>query len=103
VDETMVQRYSQEFDSALRKHYKVEEPGLQFFVVHKSVDEDHIKMAAEIIAQYADAPTMKELVRQMAQYAVRFKLGKFDGIYRHYCWAIKILERIKISVRLCNG
>jgi pyrroloquinoline quinone (PQQ) biosynthesis protein C len=84
VDETMVQRYSEEFDKALRKHYKVDEPALQFFIVHKSVDEDHIKMAAEIIAQYTDSPTIEELVWQTAQHAVRFKLGKFDGIYRHY-------------------
>jgi pyrroloquinoline quinone (PQQ) biosynthesis protein C len=84
VDETMVQRYSEEFDSFLRKHYSLGDSSLQFFTVHKAADEDHIKMASEIIARYTDSPAMEQLVRQTAEYAVRFKLGKFDGIYRHY-------------------
>lgn len=84
VDETMVQRYSEEFDTYLRKHYKLADSALQFFLVHRVADEDHIKMASEIIARYTDSPEMEQRVRQTAQYAVRFKLGKFDGIYRHY-------------------
>lgn len=84
VDETMVQRYSEEFDSSLRKHYSLGDASLQFFIVHKAADEDHIKMASEIIARYTDSPAMEKLVRQTAEYAVRFKLGKFEGIYRHY-------------------
>jgi pyrroloquinoline quinone (PQQ) biosynthesis protein C len=84
VDETMVQRYSEEFDNSLRKHYKVGESSLQFFIVHKAADEDHIRLASEIIARYTDSPEMEHAVREMAQFAVRFKLGKFDGIYRHY-------------------
>jgi hypothetical protein len=42
-------------------------------------------MASEIISRYTDSPEMEQRVRQTADYAVRFKLGKFDGIYRHYC------------------
>ncbi|HEY6368353.1 MAG TPA: iron-containing redox enzyme family protein [Candidatus Binatia bacterium] len=84
VDETMVQRYSEEFDSSLRKRYSLGDSSLQFFIVHKAADEDHIKMASEIIARYTDSPAMEKLVRQTAEYAVRFKLGKFEGIYRHY-------------------
>jgi len=84
VDETMVQRYSEEFDTHMRKHYNLGDSALQFFLVHKVADEDHIKMASEIIARYTDSAAMEQLVRQTANYAVRFKLGKFDGIYRHY-------------------
>jgi pyrroloquinoline quinone (PQQ) biosynthesis protein C len=84
VDETMVQRYSEEFDICLRKHYNLGDSALQFFLVHKAVDEDHIKMAADIIARHTNSPAMEQRVREMADYAVRFKLGKFDGIYRHY-------------------
>lgn len=84
VDETMVQRYSEEFDTHMRQHYDLGDSALQFFLVHKVADEDHIKMASEIIARYTDSPAMEQLVWQTADYAVRFKLGKFDGIYRHY-------------------
>jgi pyrroloquinoline quinone (PQQ) biosynthesis protein C len=84
VDETMVQRYSEEFDTHMRKYYNLGDSALQFFLVHKLADEDHIKMASEIIARYTDSPAMEQLVWQTADYAVRFKLGKFDGIYRHY-------------------
>ena len=84
VDETMVQRYSEEFDTYMRKHYDLGDSALQFFLVHKVADEDHIKMASDIIARYTDSPAMEQLVWQTADYAVRFKLGKFDGIYRHY-------------------
>ena len=84
VDETMVQRYSEEFDAAMRRHYNLRDSALQFFLVHKVADEDHIKMASEIISRYTDSLAMEQLVRQTADYAVRFKLGKFDGIYRHY-------------------
>ncbi len=84
VDETMVQRYSEEFDTHMRRHYNLGDSALQFFLVHKVADEDHIKMASEIIARNTDTPAMEQRVRQTADYAVRFKLGKFDGIYRHY-------------------
>ena len=84
VDETMVQRYSQEFDICMRKYYNLGDSALQFFLVHKAVDEDHIKMASDIIARFTDSPAMEQRVREMADYAVRFKIGKFDGIYRHY-------------------
>lgn len=84
VDESMVRRYSEEFDTWLRRHYGLGDAALQFFTVHKVADEDHIRMASEIIARYTDSSVMEQLVRQTAEYAVRFKLGKFDGIYRHY-------------------
>ena len=84
VDETMVQRYSGEFDAHMRSHYKLGDSALQFFLVHKVADEDHIKMASEIIARNTDTPAMEQRVRQTADFAVRFKLAKFDGIYRHY-------------------
>lgn len=84
VDETIVRRYSEEFDIHMRKHYNLDDSALQFFLVHKIADEDHIEMAADIISRYTDSPAMEQRVREMANYAVRFKLAKFDGIYRHY-------------------
>ncbi len=84
VDETIVQRYSEEFDTWMRKHYGLGDSALQFFLVHKVADEDHIRMAADIIARHTNSPAMEQRVREMAEFAVRFKLGKFDGIYRHY-------------------
>ena len=84
VDESMVQRYSEEFDTHMRSHYNLGDSALQFFLVHKVADEDHIKMASEIIARNTDSLAMEQRVRQTAEYAVRFKLGKFDGIYRYY-------------------
>jgi len=68
----------------MRKYYNLGDSALQFFLVHKAVDEDHIKMASDIIARFTDSPAMEQRVREMADYAVRFKIGKFDGIYRHY-------------------
>ena len=41
-------------------------------------------MAAETIARNANSDREKELVRAAAKNMVRFKLGKFDGIYDAY-------------------
>jgi len=35
-----------------------------------------------IIARYVKTPRDERLVRESAQYMVRIKLGKFDGIYQ---------------------
>lgn len=84
VNETMVQRYSEEFDSALEKHYGLDSRARMFFTVHGKVDKEHTAMAAETIARHANTDREKALVRVAAGNMVRFKLAKFDGIYDTY-------------------
>ncbi len=84
VNETMVCRYSEEFDTALEKHYGLDSRARTFFIVHGKVDKEHTAMAAETIARNANSEREKELVRVAAKNMVRFKLAKFDGIYDTY-------------------
>jgi pyrroloquinoline quinone (PQQ) biosynthesis protein C len=84
VNETMVCRYSEEFDAALEKHYGLDNRARTFFIVHGKVDQEHTAMAAETIARNANTDRDKALVRAAARNMVRFKLAKFDGIYDAY-------------------
>jgi len=84
VNETMVQRYSEEFDNALEKHYALDSRARTFFAVHGKVDKEHTAMAAETIARNANTDREKEMVRFAARNMVRFKLAKFEGIYDAY-------------------
>ena len=84
VNETMVQRYSEEFDSALEKHYGLDSRARTFFTVHGKVDKEHTAMAADIVARFANTDREKETVRVAAKNMVRFKIAKFDGIYDTY-------------------
>jgi len=84
VNETMVQRYSEEFDAALAKYYGLDSRARTFFAVHGKVDQEHTAMAAETIARNANTDREKEMVRVAAKNMVRFKLAKFDGIYDAY-------------------
>jgi pyrroloquinoline quinone (PQQ) biosynthesis protein C len=84
VNETMVQRYSEEFDTALEKHYGLDSRARTFFIVHGKVDKEHTAMAADTVAKYANTDREKELVRVAARNMVRFKIAKFDGIYDTY-------------------
>jgi pyrroloquinoline quinone (PQQ) biosynthesis protein C len=84
VNETMVQRYSDEFDSALEKYYGLDSRARTFFAVHGKVDKEHTAMAAEAIARNANTEHEKEMVRAAARNMVRFKLAKFEGIYDAY-------------------
>jgi len=84
VNETMVCRYSEEFDAALEKHYGLDSRARTFFMVHGKVDKEHTAMAAETIARNVNTERDKELVRVAAKNMVRFKLAKFDGIYDAY-------------------
>ena len=81
VNETMVQRYSDEFDAALEKHYGLDSRARTFFTVHGKVDVEHTAMAADTVAKFAITDRDKELVRVAAKNMVRFKIAKFDGIY----------------------
>ncbi|MGH7828078.1 MAG: iron-containing redox enzyme family protein [Candidatus Binatia bacterium] len=84
VNETMVCRYSEEFDTSLEKHYGLDNRARTFFIVHGKVDKEHTALAAETIARNANTPRDHELVRAAARNMVRFKLAKFDGIYDAY-------------------
>ena len=84
VNETMVQRYSDEFDSALDKHYGLDSRARTFFTVHGKVDKEHTAMAADTIARFANTDREQEMVRIAAKNMVRFKIAKFDGIYDAY-------------------
>ena len=84
VNETMVCRYSEEFDTSLEKHYGFDSRARTFFIVHGKVDKEHTAMAADTIARNANTPQEKERVRAAARNMVRFKLAKFEGIYDAY-------------------
>jgi len=84
VNESMVCRYSEEFDTELRRHYDLGDKECQFFTVHRVADQEHTKAAAEVVARYATAPEQQRAVREAARNMVAFKLAKFDGIYRAY-------------------
>jgi pyrroloquinoline quinone (PQQ) biosynthesis protein C len=84
VNESMVCRYSEEFATCLPKHYKLPDDALEFFRVHWVADQDHTQRAAEVIMRFANTSKEQERVRQIARHAVRFKVAKFDGIYREY-------------------
>lgn len=84
VNESMVCRYSEEFNTQLRHHYGLDEKARHFFTVHAVADVEHTKAAAEVVARYATNPREQKLVRESAHNMVAFKLAKFDGIYRAY-------------------
>lgn len=84
VNETMVCRYSEEFNTALERYYGLDSRARTFFIVHGKVDQEHTALAAETIARNANTDRDKELVRVAARNMVRFKLAKFDGIYDAY-------------------
>jgi len=84
VNETMVQRYSDEFDAALEKHYGLDSRARTFFAVHGKVDQEHTAMAADTVAKFANTDREKEMVRVAAKNMVRFKIAKFEGIYDSY-------------------
>jgi pyrroloquinoline quinone (PQQ) biosynthesis protein C len=84
VNESMVCRYSEEFATYLPKNYKLPDDALEFFRVHWVADQDHTQRAAQVITRFANTPREQDRVRQIAHHAVRFKIAKFDGIYREY-------------------
>ncbi|MGH7848431.1 MAG: iron-containing redox enzyme family protein [Candidatus Binatia bacterium] len=84
VNETMVCRYSEEFDRYLARHYGLDNDARVFFIVHGKVDKEHTDMAAKTVAGLANSARDRELIRAAARNMVRFKLAKFDGIYQAY-------------------
>ena len=84
TSESMVCRYSEEFNTYLRKNYRMGDAALEFFTVHMAADKEHTAQSAELIARMTKTPREERLVRESAQYMVRIKLGKFDGLYQAY-------------------
>ena len=85
VNETIVQRYSDEFYNSLQKHpYNIPSEKLEFFRIHGLVDLEHSKRAGEIVASLIQNERDRELVWQAAQTQVQLKLAKFEGIYKAY-------------------
>ena len=84
VNESMVCRYSEEFDTHLRRHYGLGDKECQFFTVHRIADQEHTKAAAEVVARYTTSPAEQRAVREAARNMVRFKIAKFEGIYQAY-------------------
>jgi pyrroloquinoline-quinone synthase len=84
VNETMVCRYSEEFDDALKKHYGMDDRARSFYIVHSKADKEHTALAAEAIARYAVSPREQLRAREAARNMARFKIAKFEGIYNEY-------------------
>jgi pyrroloquinoline quinone (PQQ) biosynthesis protein C len=84
-NETMVQRYAEEFDEYLsREPYNLSEAAREFFIVHKGADVEHTKRSAAAIAEAATTEEDQEKIRTMCRNMAGFKLGKFDSIYDEY-------------------
>ena len=84
VNESMVCRYSEEFATYLAKNYDLPEDALEFFKLHWIADQDHTQRAVNVIRNFAHSAQEQKRVREIANHAVRFKVAKFDGIYREY-------------------
>lgn len=84
VNETMVCRYSEEFDNYLHKNYHLSDDACEFFSVHAVADKEHTQLAAEVIKRFAQTPQEQEAARVNALNMARFKVAKFDGIYESY-------------------
>lgn len=83
TNETILARYSDEFDTYLRKHYGLNDQGCQFFTMHKVADEEHTKDAANYILRHC-APGEEQVVYDVADWIVRLNIMKFDGLYEFY-------------------
>ena len=84
TSESMVCHYSEEFNTYLRRNYSLDDDALTFFTVHMVADKEHTAQSAERIARAVKTPRDERVVREHAQYMVRIKLGKFEGIYQSY-------------------
>jgi pyrroloquinoline quinone (PQQ) biosynthesis protein C len=83
TNETILTRYSDEFDTYLRKHYGLNDQGCQFFTMHKVADEEHTKDAANYVSRHC-APGEEQIVYDVADWIVRLNIMKFDGLYQAY-------------------
>jgi len=84
TNETILTRYSDEFDKYLRKHYGLNDQGCQFFTMHKVADEEHTRDAANYIARHCSSAEDEQAVRDVADWITRLNIMKFDGLYAAY-------------------
>lgn len=69
----------------LRRFYGLQDRrGLQFFVVHKSLDVEHSKVTRGLVAKYTASPQEEERALAAAQTATRALWGFLDGVHREY-------------------
>jgi pyrroloquinoline quinone (PQQ) biosynthesis protein C len=84
-NETIVQRYSEEFATYLPKApYNLSEDAIEFFTIHGIVDKEHSAMAAEAVAKIAMTDRDQELVWYTVQLQAKLKKAKFEGMYDAY-------------------
>jgi pyrroloquinoline quinone (PQQ) biosynthesis protein C len=83
TNETILTRYSDEFDTCLRRHYGLNDKGCQFFTMHKVADEEHTRDAASYILRHC-APGSEQVVYDVADWIVRLNIMKFEGLYGAY-------------------
>lgn len=83
TNETILTRYSDEFDTYLRRHYGLNDQGCQFFTMHKVADEEHTRDAANYVRRHC-APGEEQIVYDVADWIVRLNIMKFDGLYQAY-------------------
>lgn len=84
TNETILTRYSDEFDNALRKHYGLGDSGCQFFTMHKVADEEHTKDAAQYILRHCSSAEDERTVFEVAEWITRLNIMKFEGMYDAY-------------------
>jgi pyrroloquinoline quinone (PQQ) biosynthesis protein C len=83
TNETILTRYSDEFDTHLRKHYGLNDQGCQFFTMHKVADEEHTRDAANYVRRHCPFGE-EQVVYDVADWIVRLNIMKFDGLYHAY-------------------
>lgn len=84
TNETILTRYSDEFDSQLRRHYGLNDSACQFFTMHKIADEEHTRDAANYILRHSTSAEDERAVFEVAGWIVRLNIMKFDAIYEAY-------------------
>jgi pyrroloquinoline quinone (PQQ) biosynthesis protein C len=84
TNETILTRYSDEFDTQLRRHYGLDESACQFFTMHKIADEEHTRDAANYILRHCASAEDERVVFEVADWIVRLNIMKFDSIYEAY-------------------
>jgi len=81
VNESMVVPLFEEFATTSLK-LRPAEDAREFFKVHWIAIRDHTQRAVNVIRNFAHSAQEQKRVREIANHAVRFKVAKFDGIYR---------------------
>jgi pyrroloquinoline quinone (PQQ) biosynthesis protein C len=84
TNETILTRYSDEFDTHLRRYHGLNDSACQFFTMHKIADEEHTKDAANYILRHCASAKDERAVFEVADWIVRLNIMKFESIYEAY-------------------